>query len=558
MYLHSHIARSVTCAVAFLVATFGCEIGIAQEVPYPLESPDTSSPRGTLNDFLSAMSDVYTLSMVGKSTRTDSEARAAKERAFGCLDLSELPPGVATSLTRESAACLKEVLDRIELPPEDEIPDHDQVIEEGLTKWTIPHTAITIEQVQDGPRAGEFLFNAATVRRAPDDFEIIKGYEYVKRDSITPGLYHIMVSSPGWMIPRSWIPAWAQQRYAGQAIWQWVGLAITLLVSLVLMGALYLLGRRRAQQLHPSLFRYLVTLGFPIVAILIPLFASYLVTDQLQIYGDLVVLVSSTLQVIFLVSLMVLVVSVGNRLAEVIIATPWINPSRMDAQLVRLVCRVLSLIAASVVFLEGGQQLGIPLTTLLAGAGVSGLALALAAQDSLKNVLGSMMILLDKPFRVGERISTKGYDGVVEDIGLRSTKMRLLSGHLVSIPNESMARGEIENIARRPYLKQFATIELSSQTPSAKIRQALAILRGILKDHKGMSEDFPPRVYLRDMNKDSLGIILIFWYHPPNYWEFLEYSEDVFLRMTEAFEQEGIEFSTPAIGIRRGAEQQAD
>jgi len=282
---------------------------------------------------------------------------------------------------------------------------------------------------------------------------------------------------------------------------------------------------------------------------LVPLATRYFVVEQLQIYGYLVVTISFGLHLVFLFALMILVISVGNRLAELIIATPWVQPVGLDAQLVRLVCRVLGIVGAAVVLLEGGQQLGIPLTTLLAGAGVSGLALALAAQDSLKNILGSMMIMLDKPCRVGERIVAKGYDGVVEDIGLRSTKIRLLDGHLVSIPNEAMARSDIENIGRRPHIRRAMTIELPSDTPPAKIKRALEILREILKDHEGMKADYPPRVYLRDVNEGSIGIFVVYWYHPPEYWDFLAYSERVSLQMSEQFEVEGIAFAAPALTV---------
>ena len=252
---------------------------------------------------------------------------------------------------------------------------------------------------------------------------------------------------------------------------------------------------------------------------------------------------------IFLIALLVLVVSVGSRLAELIIATPWVHPVGLDAQLVRLTCRVLSIIGAMFVLLEGGQQLGLSMTTLLTGAGVGGLALALAAQDSLRNILGSMMIMLDKPFKVGERIIAKGFEGIVEDIGLRSTKLRSLTGHQVSIPNEEMARADIENVGRRPYIRRSAIIELPSDTPSEKIRRALEILREILKNHEGMNENLPPRVFLRDVNESSIGIFMTYWYHPPEYWEFLAFSENVTLQMTEQFETEGISFASPALDV---------
>ena len=89
----------------------------------------------------------------------------------------------------------------------------------------------------------------------------------------------------------------------------------------------------------------------------------------------------------------------------------------------------------SILFLIGGQYLGIPVATLLTSAGIGGIAVALGAQDTLKTLFGTVNLLADKPFRVGDRIIVQQYDGEVEDIGLRSTKIRLLNGHQVTLPN---------------------------------------------------------------------------------------------------------------------------
>ena len=91
--------------------------------------------------------------------------------------------------------------------------------------------------------------------------------------------------------------------------------------------------------------------------------------------------------------------------------------------------------------------MGVPLTTLIAGVSVGGLTVALAAQDTLKNLFGSLMILLDRPFQVGETIRIKGHEGTVESVGLRSTRIRDSGGHVVSIPNEEMARLDSKNMS---------------------------------------------------------------------------------------------------------------
>ena len=146
---------------------------------------------------------------------------------------------------------------------------------------------------------------------------------------------------------------------------------------------------------------------------------------------------------------LVAIFAASNRIADMIIASPRIHPQGLDAQLIRIVSKLTSLLASVIVFLAGGQYLGIPLTTLLASAGIGGLAVALAAQDTLKALFGTITLMADKPFRVGERIIFQKYDGVVEDIGLRSTRIRLLTGHQATVPNDELARSDIENVGRR-------------------------------------------------------------------------------------------------------------
>lgn len=102
------------------------------------------------------------------------------------------------------------------------------------------------------------------------------------------------------------------------------------------------------------------------------------------------------------------------------------------------------------------------------------------------------MILLDKPFRVGERIVAKGYDGVVQEIGLRSTRLRLLTRHEATISNDDVARADIESIGRRPHIRRVSDIAIPLDLPPEKAEQAVAIVRGILQDHEGMQPDFPP------------------------------------------------------------------
>ena len=191
------------------------------------------------------------------------------------------------------------------------------------------------------------------------------------------------------------------------------------------------------------------------------------------------------------------------------------------------------------------DNIGFNVSTLLAGLGIGGLAVALAAQDTLKNLFASIMILLDKPYRVGQRIVVKGHDGVVEEIGLRSTKMRLLTGHLTTIPNDEMARIDVENIGRRPHIRRLTNISITYDTPPEKVEKAISIILEILDDHEGMDPEFPPRAYFNEFNSTSLNLIVIYWYHPADYWGFMQHSQKVNLQIMQRFEEEDIKFAFP-------------
>jgi small-conductance mechanosensitive channel len=212
-------------------------------------------------------------------------------------------------------------------------------------------------------------------------------------------------------------------------------------------------------------------------------------------------------------------------------------------QMMRMIARIIVIVIGAIYLLRVIS--GKPLSALLAGLGIGGLALALAAQDTLKNFFGSIMIMLDKPFAVGQRVTTGGIDGTVEDIGFRSTRVRTLTGHLVTIPNEKLATDSVENIGRRPSIRRLANITITYDTPPEKVEKAVSIIREILDNHEGMDPDFPPWVFFNEFNDTSLNILLIYWYFPPDYKAYLNFTERVNLEIMRRFEAEGIEFAFP-------------
>lgn len=212
-------------------------------------------------------------------------------------------------------------------------------------------------------------------------------------------------------------------------------------------------------------------------------------------------------------------------------------------ELIRMIVRISIIVVG--IFSTVQILTGKPLTALMAGLGIGGLAVALAAQDTIKNFFGSIMIMTDKPFKIGERVVVKDYDGVIEAIGFRSTRIRTLVGHQVVIPNDQMASNPIENIGKRPYIRRLTNITVTYGTSPEKMIKALDIIKSILDNHEGMNEDFPPRVYFNEFNADSLNIIMLYWYSPPDYWKFMEFTQKVNLQIMKDFAMEGIEFAFP-------------
>ena len=221
--------------------------------------------------------------------------------------------------------------------------------------------------------------------------------------------------------------------------------------------------------------------------------------------------------------------------------------STIDDMLVPIVGKTIRLFIVVIGGIIVVQNLtGLKIGPLLASLGIGGLAVALAAKDSIANFFGTLTILFDKPFQVGQRITIDQYDGIVENVGFRSTRIRTLAGHLVTIPNEKLVNSSLENIGERPYIRWLTNIGITYDTPPDKVEKAVQILEKTLENHEGMKEDFPPRVFFNGFNDWSLNILVIAWYHPPDYWTFQAWLQKTCLEIMRGFEAEDIDFAFPS------------
>jgi len=342
-----------------------------------------------------------------------------------------------------------------------------------------------------------------------------------------------------------------EREFLGNEAWQWACLLGGIFAGLVAGRVVRFLIERAGKRLARGKKRPLLTLFLGCIAKPVAMLCFVMGLNAglsvLTLKEAVSGIADNTLDALYAIAIGYAVYRLMDILDHYLARWAAKTESKLDDMLVPLVrksVRVAAVVVVVIVVLSSvleTEQVAAVLTSL----GVGGLAVALAAQDTLKNFFGSLMILLDKPFQIGDRIILGGHDGPVEEVGFRSTRIRTLDGHVITVPNSTVVNEMVQNIGKRPYIKRVANITIAYDTPPEKVRRALEIIREILRDHEGMDPEFPPRVFLSDFNDWALNILVIYWYHPPEYWDYLAFSEKVNMQIFEQFDKEGIEFAFP-------------
>jgi MscS family membrane protein len=189
------------------------------------------------------------------------------------------------------------------------------------------------------------------------------------------------------------------------------------------------------------------------------------------------------------------------------------------------------------------SNLGVNITSLLASLSIGGLAVGLAAQDSLANLFGAVAVYLDRPFHLGDRVRIEAVDGTVEAIGLRCTRIRNLDGHLVAIPNKIVGTAVITNISLRPNIKTEINIGLTYDTPPERVRQATEILREIFGGDPHTDDLI---IGFNKFMDSSLNLLVIHYWKGTDYKSYIADLQRLNLQVKERFDAEGLNFAFPS------------
>ncbi|MCU0955687.1 MAG: mechanosensitive ion channel family protein, partial [Hyphomicrobium sp.] len=388
---------------------------------------DTSSPRATMQTLqmlVAAMENTISSDTAPKGPQQQqAEMFRLMQKLTSLLDLSNISPANRRDTARDTIAFLVDVIRRLDVPPIAEIPGADQFPD--VTKpgsWTIPGSEITISRVMSGPKAGRFLFDSDTVARSREFYSVLKHFP-LRVPALIPSWRERQIQIHGWMISGNVVdalPRPLKRPFLDTPIWK---ILSSLSIILVLGGTLIALSRlTRPNAGSHTYVSYVQRLFLPLAALLATQAASYINNFQIVTIGRYSAFLDLALALAWFVAAAWAAWLIIFAFMEWIIASPKIPDQSLDANLLRLLARILGLLTVAAIVAYGGQELGLPVVGVVAGLGVGGLAVALAAQSSIENLIGGLNLYADRPIRVGDFCDYAGIQGHVEHIGLRSTR----------------------------------------------------------------------------------------------------------------------------------------
>lgn len=220
------------------------------------------------------------------------------------------------------------------------------------------------------------------------------------------------------------------------------------------------------------------------------------------------------------------------------------NKTSQVIKFIPILTKLLKFIIAFILIAALLQNHGYSISSLIAGFGITGLAVGFAANATIANIFGSIAIFSDKAYEVGDYIKIGTMEGTVEDINLRSTKIRTLDNALTIIPNSNIANGDIVNVTRAHKRRIFETVGVTYDTSDEKLHRAIEVIEDVLNRNSEIYSDFV--VYLDTLADSSINIKINAYVKTNNYVKYLKIKEQVLLEVIRRFREEDIDFAFPS------------
>lgn len=525
--LHPLIIR---CLFVALLGMSFAAVAADDSEPAPASEPkpipeSLRSPRATMETFLDAMN----------ATRAGEDAQI--EQAISTLDLSAVSPLIRTEKGRDAAWMLQEVIDHTRIPNTKRVST--RTTGKPYVFNTYENGAIEIVFVDN---VG-WQFSSATVAALPallDEVSTQEKVEGVADDAVAHLPVHLKLRA---MIP----PRFKEQQLILEQ-WQWFGIAAIILAGFIvdkLIAMLLALGVRiwRARWAR-GVYREVPDTILRPFGLMVMAFMWWAGVNMLGLPAS--VLLILLVSVKFLACLAT--VWVAYRLVD--LTTAFLNQaasrtqSKLDDALVPLVTKTLKVFVTvmGVVFIA--DNLNIDVTSLLAGLGLGGLAFALAAKDVAGNLFGSITVLLDQTFHVGDWVIIGDVEGSVEHIGFRSTRIRTFYNSLVSVPNSTLITAAVDNMGARTYRRLSCKFAIAYDTPPERIEAFCEGIREIVRQHPYTRKD-SYHVYLNGFSASALEILVYIFWRTPEWGTELRERHRFLIDCLRLAKRLGVEFAYP-------------
>jgi MscS family membrane protein len=347
------------------------------------------------------------------------------------------------------------------------------------------------------------------------------------------------------------IPQWGTSNFGGLRIWQWIGIALMVLFGFLffwLAQAIsgFLIRRFIIDRLHVVENKKKLT---SLMARAAGLVVSFILLSRIYPALRLPVQVAETVRLTLAIIIAVLVFVLIYRLWRIIMAylkeAAAKTETKMDDQILPLIDGAVTFLIFIGAFFYILSLMHVNVAALIAGLSIGGIALALAAQDTVRNLLGSIMVFIDKPFQVGDFVELEGEYGSIVEVGFRSTRILTKDTSVISLPNGTVANMRIRNLGVRPYRMLETEIGVTYDTPVKRIEQFIDGIRNIMKSHPKVVEE-NQLVYFYQMADSSLNVYVRV-HLDTRYWDAeLEIKEGIYLDIIRLANVLGIRFAFPS------------
>lgn len=479
------------------------------------------NPRTTMQTFINAMSAV--------SEGDKSQFKVA----ITTLDLSYLPQVIQKEKGQTLATTLLSVIERSKEVVLSSIPIQPKG--DSYTFGRYSQGKVEITRQADG----RWLFSQQTLRALP---EILEG---LIEKPAKHGAKDPQVALPFYIQLRAQLPDVLKGGFLLE-YWQWIGIFIVVIIGFIAdkLVAWFLAGNVKRWKLKHSDYsgvddRILRPLGLMAMALI-----WWFLLGMLGLPDTALVILSVAVKLLVSIS----AVWSAFRLVDIIYALlmrkAQQTSNRFDDLLVPMISKSLKVFVVVMGVIFSADNLNIDVTSLLAGLGLGGLAFALAAKDLLGNFFGSLTVLLDRPFQIGDWVVIGDVEGSVEEVGFRSTRIRTFYNSLITLPNATLTNTKIDNMGARRFRRMKTMLGLTYDTPPEKIDAFCEGIRSLIRLHPYMRKDYY-QVYFNQYSAASLDILVYVFWETPDWNMELRERHRFLLDILRLAKQLDVEFAYP-------------